>query len=487
MSHDTAIGHLLRRAGFGLSRVDSEDWNQLSYQRAVDQLIDHESIPDDVDSHIGSRGYLGISSQGDFNPNRQIFDARQRWLFRLVHTQRPLQEKMALFWHNYFATGYNKIAGQIGSNAATRSLAETRDRNFPSGPRGQIDLFRERGLGNFEVLLRMVSADAAMVAWLDGDTNTKAKPQENYARELMELFTIGVDSFTESDVYEGARVFTGWNLRIVGYDPDNEDEFYAQFFYRQTEHDTDSKTFSFPIYSGGGNTIPGRSAISGMQDGYDLIGALVRHPNTGPRLARKLYAFFVNEFDSPDEILIQQLSSTYYSSGFNIRAVVRQLLLSDQFQDPANHWARYSWPVEYVTRLIREVGWTGFSAASAIFPLMNMGQSLFEPPDVSGWALGPSWFSSGTMLERMNFSAALAENQRIALRNDALASAATPDSFLDHFLGQLTLPHLPGEARASLIQYLEAGGGWTGSHSQVTTKSSGLVHLLGASSEYQFV
>ena len=120
-------------------------------------------------------------------------------------------------------------------------------------------------------------------------------------------------------------------------------------------------------------------------------------------------------------------------------------------------------------------------------PLANMGQTLFEPPDVAGWSLGPAWFSTGTMLARMNFAAALAENQRIALRNASLGSAATADAFLNHFLEQLTLPDLSGEVRATLIQYLEAGGGWTGSTSQVTTKSSGLVHLLGASSEYQFV
>ena len=488
MSHpDPAIAHLLRRAGFGLTAADADVWNQLGFAGAVARLVDYESVTDDVDDHIGSSGYLGTTTRGPFEPDYRIFDARQRWLFRLVHTQRPLQEKMALFWHNHFATGFGKIAGQIGPSAASRALAEKRSPDLPSGPRGQLELFRDRALGNFETLLRTVSQDAAMVAWLDGLTNTKEKPQENYARELMELFTIGVDSFTESDVYEGARVFTGWNLRPVGYDPQNPDEWYAAFFYNQTQHDVEPKTFSFPIYSGGGRTIPSRPALIGMQDGWDLIGALVRHPKTGPRLARKLYAFFVNEVDPPDEALIRQLSTTYYASHFNMREVVRQLLLSNAFQDPANRWARYSWPIEFVARLIREVGWTGFSAGFAMGPLANMGQTLFEPPDVAGWSLGPAWFSTGTMLARMNFAAALAENQRIALRNASLGSAATADAFLNHFLEQLTLPDLSGEVRATLIQYLEAGGGWTGSTSQVTTKSSGLVHLLGASSEYQFV
>ncbi len=487
MSHlDPAIAHLLRRAGFGLNAADAESWNQLGLVGAVAQLVDYESVTDDVDDHIGTPGYLGTTSRGPFEPDYRISDARQRWLFRLVHTQRPLQEKMALFWHNHFATGFGKIAGQLGAPAASRALAAKPNRDFP-GLRGQLEVFRDLALGNFEELLRTVSQDPAMVAWLDGNTNTKEKPQENYARELMELFTIGVDTFTESDVHEGARVFTGWNLRPLGRDREDRRERYAGFFYNQRQHDVEPKTFSFPIYADGGRTIPARPMLIGMQDGHDLIGALVRHPETGPRLARKLYAFFVNEFDPPDEALVQQLSATYYATNFNMREVVRALLLSDAFHDQANHWARYSWPVELVARMIREVGWTGFSAGAATVPMANMGQTLFEPPDVSGWSLGPAWFSTGTMLARMNFAAALAENQRIAIAGPALGAAASPASFLDHFLDQLTLPDLNSDVRATLIEYLESGGGWTGSQSQVTTKSSGLVHLLAASSEYQFV
>jgi uncharacterized protein (DUF1800 family) len=487
MSHlDPAIAHLLRRAGFGLNAADADSWNRLGLAGAVARLVDYESVPDDVDDSIGVPGYLGTTSRGPFEPDRRISDARQRWLFRLVHTQRPLQEKMALFWHNHFATGFGKIAGQIGPRAASRALGEKPDPGF-SNIRGQLEVFRDLALGNFEQLLRTVSQDPAMVAWLDGDTNTKEKPQENYARELMELFTIGVDTFTESDVHAGARVFTGWNLQYLGFDRDDPSLQHVVFFYNPRQHDTEPKTFSFPIYPDGGQTIPRRPGVLGMQDGHDLIAALVRHPETGPRLARKLYAFFVNEFDPPDEALVQKLSATYYATGFNMREVVRELLLSDAFHDPANHWTRYSWPVELVARMIREVGWSGFSAGAAIVPLANMGQTLFEPPNVSGWSLGPAWFSTGTMLARMNFAASLAENQRFAIAGPALGAAASPASFLNHFLDQLTLPDLSNDVRAALLEYLESGGGWTGSSSQVTTKSSGLVHLLAASSEYQFV
>ena len=234
--------------------------------------------------------------------------------------------------------------------------------------RGQYELFRQYALGNFRDPLIQVSLDPAMVAWLDGDTNVKANPQENYARELMELFTMGVDFYTESDVYAGARVFTGWNLYR------NRTDEYSTFVYRGDQHDGLSKTFSFPIYPDGGKTIPARSAFyDGQQDGLDLINAVAAHPETGPRLARKLYAFFVSEFKTPPETFIQQLAGVYYSSGYDMRAVVRTLLRSTEFQDPANYFTRYSWPVEFVARLIKGVGWAGFSAGSTTTPLANMG------------------------------------------------------------------------------------------------------------------
>ena len=480
---DPSIAHLLRRAGFGASAADAEVWNPLSVTAAIDRLVDFERIPDDVDGKIGSLGYLGTTSRGPFDPDNRVSDARQRWLFRMVHSERPLQEKMALFWHNHFATGYGKIAGQLGGPAAARAMAATPAAN-PNGVRGQLELFRQFALGNFRDMLVAVSQDPAMVAWLDGDTNFKEKPQENYARELMELFTMGVEFYTESDVYEGARVFTGWNLRRRGTDRDDR---YAEFFYNGNQHDTGTKTFSFAIYPDGGNTIPARAAADGLQDGFDLINAVANHPETGPRLVRKLYSFLVNEFSAPDGALVQALAATYYSTGFDMKEVVRALLQSVPFQDPANYWTRYSWPAEFVARLIREVGWTGFSANQATTPMANMGQTLFEPPDVAGWALGSAWFSTGTLLARMNFASTLAENQRIALRDAALSSAQTPESFLSYFLDTLSLPDLDSSVRNALLDYLRAGGTWTGSTSQVTTKASGLVHLLGASSEYQFV
>ena len=482
---DPAVAHLLRRAGFGISTADAKFWSNRTLASSIDRVINYENVSDDVDGHIGDRGYLGITSKGGFRPSTELSDAQQRWLFRMVHTKRPLQEKMALFWHNYFATGYDKVRGQLGKYAAARALA-AKPSEDPSGTKGQLELFRESALGNFRDLLIGVSKDPAMVAWLDGDTNVKKKPQDNYARELMELFTVGVGVYTEDDVEAGARVFTGWNLRRAD-NPRVKENRYYQFNYRAVQHDTKSKKFSFPIYGSGSKTIPRRSGADGMQDGIDLINALARHPATGPRLARKLYAYFVDEFAEPDAALVKQLALTYYSTDFDMRQVVRVLFESPQFQDSSRYWRRYSWPAEYVARLIREVGWVGLSAKSALVPLANMGQTLFEPPDVAGWPLGQSWFSTGAMLSRMNFASTLAKNQRYELQGDALSYASSPEAFLSYFLERMALPPLDSAVRNELLNYLRAGGSWSGSSSQVSTKGAGLVHLLGASAEYQFV
>ncbi len=482
MAVDPAIAHLVRRAGFGYSPADGDTLNQMSVPAVIDALVDYEQVPDAVDDNIGMPGFLGITTRGPFQPNERITDARQRVLFRMVHTRRPLQEKMALFWHNHFATGFSKIAGQIGADGASRALGAKPSEDV-NGLRGQYELFREYALGNFRDLLIQVSQNPAMVAWLDGDTNLKANPQENYARELMELFTIGVEFYTESDVYEGARVFTGWNLA----NNRTADTRYSTFRYRPDQHDTESKTFSFPIYPDGGKTIAARSSTNGMQDGLDFINAVAAHPQTGPRLARKLYAFFVSEFTPPPEALVQQLAGVYYATGYDMRSVVRTLLSSADFQDPTHYFARYSWPVEFVVRLIRSVGWTGYSAGAAIGTLANMGQILFEPPDVSGWRLGTNWFSTGTLLARMNFASSLAANQQFNLRDAATPQAGTPEALRAYMIDRLGPAPYDSQVQSDLLDYVNAGGVWTGSSTQVRAKAAGLAHLIGGSSEYQFV
>lgn len=468
-----AMDHLLRRAGFGASGDELAAYDQLSTAQAVDRLVNYDAIPDTVDSKIGQPGYVGTTSQGAFSPDTVITDARQRWLFRMVHSDRPLQEKMTLFWHNYFATGYSKVAGAVKAQNGTRLM------------NGQMEFLRANPLGTLRDLLLGIAKDPAMLIWLDGDTNTKTQPQENFGRELMELFSRGVGYYTESDVYAAARVFTGWNLSHTGGAIDDPNTTFS-FVYNANAHETSPKTFSFPIYPDGSQTIPARSASAGMQDGIDLINALAMHSETAHRVVTKLYNFFVSETVPADPGFIDQLANTYLANGSAIKPVVEQILSSPRFQDPSVVFTCYSWPVEFVVRAIKETGWTGFSVGTTLSPLINMGQELFEPPNVAGWVLGQSWFSTGSMLARMNFASTLSLNQKFRLATAAAVARGSAGALVDYMTTRLSAD-FEADTLGDLMTYASAGGAWTGSDAQLQTKASGLAHLILGSPEYQFV
>jgi uncharacterized protein (DUF1800 family) len=478
---EPAMEHLLRRAGFGASQEEIDQYVALGYQATIARLVNYESVPDDVDSFIGSPGYAGIAVNGRLLPQENVAHARARWIFRMIHSQRPLQEKMTLFWHNHFATAVSKVTGTLGSPEGTRYMT-AKPSEDPNQVKGQIEVLRDFALGNFRDLLVAMAKDVAMLVWLDGRLNVRNRPQENFARELMELFTMGVATFSEEDVYAAARVFTGWNLSR----PSNA---YYTFVYNPNQHDTTAKDFSFPVYSNGSRTIPARTAAEGMQDGLDFINAVAAHPMTGPRLATKLYRFFISETDTPDPKLIESLSKIYYRSNFEMRPVVATLLLSPQFTSSKSHFTRYSWPVEFVVRAIKEVGWTGFaiSDANVMTPLLNMGQQLYEPPDVNGWELGTGWFSSGAMLARMNFASTLAFIQKFNLRDTTRGQAGSPEDLVALMSDRLTPSPFSSNGYNALVDYTRAGGGWTGSDTQLATKASGLAHLIVGSGEYQLV
>jgi uncharacterized protein (DUF1800 family) len=425
-----------------------------------------------------------MTSRGPFSPNTDLADARQRWLFRMLHTNRPLQEKMTLFWHDHFATGFTKIAGEVGGAEATRYMAAKASED-PGGVRGQIEMFRDTALGSFRDLLVSVAQDVAMLIWLDGRTNTKDKPQENFAREIMELFTLGVGRFSEDDVYAAARVFTGWNLSRPGDRAAGTQR--LEFLYRPGQHDGDAKSFSFPIYPDGSRTIPARDPRDGLQDGMDFIAALARHPDTARHLAIKLYRFFVSERGDVGEAFIARVGSVYGSSGFDMKLVMREVLLSPEFWAAEARFARHAWPSEVVIRALKDVGWQGFSLNDALIPLSNMGQSLFDPPDVNGWEGGASWFSTGAMLSRMNFASTLAANQQFRLAQEALPFGKSSAALLYHVLGLVGTAPLPPAVVNELAAYLTATGPWTGTLPQLQVKVPGLVHLVAGTPEYQFV
>jgi uncharacterized protein (DUF1800 family) len=402
----------------------------------------------------------------------------------MVHSPAPLQEKMALFWHHHFATAHSKIANEVGSNDMATRMMAAKPSEDPAGARGQVELFRQNALGNFRQLLVDVAQDVAMLYWLDNRLNTRTRPQENFARELMELFTFGVEHYTENDVYAAARVFTGWTVRNTG--TRNTPEAYFAFTYNAGQHDPTPKDFSFPVYSSGSQRIEARPAAQGMQDGIDLISALAVHPETARRLARRLWTWFVSETETPSPTFVESIANVYLRNDTNMRPVIRAVLFSPDFTSAARFHQRYSWPVEFVVRTLKEVGHVGFSVDAAIPPLLNMGQQLYEPPDVNGWELGPAWFSTAAMLSRMNFAAQLSRNQRFELRNAARGSGDSPETLVAFVLERLALPQPDPPVHQALVDYVRAGG-WTGSDAQLLNKAGGLFHLLAGSAGYQFV
>jgi len=296
---------------------------------------------------------------------------------------------------------------------------------------------------------------------------------------------VGVGNYTEADVYAAARVFSGWNLQQPGLVADGSRHY--EFIYIAGQHETTAKTFSFPIYADGNKTIPARSAADGMQDGVDLINALAANPNTARYLATKLYRFFVSEFGAVNVTFVSRVASVYLQSRYDMKAVMREVLQSPEFWDESAYFARYAWPVEFVVRALKDVGWVGFSVNDALTPLANMGQILFEPPDVSGWDAGQTWFSTSATLARMNFASSLATNQKFKLATAAKGASKTPEALLSYFSDALVGAPSDSGTTTELMSYLGATGAWTGSDVQLQAKAPGLVHLIAGSPEYQFV
>ena len=314
------------------------------------------------------------------------------------------------------------------------------------GPQGQIELFRQYALGNFRNLLIEVAKDPAMLVWLDGRTNTRARPQENFGREIMELFTFGVGNYTEQDVYAAARVFTGWNLRAVATPGGaNDPTTYYEFVYNANQHDTTAKTFTF------GSTATTRRFRRALPPTGCRTASTSSRRWRGTRKRRGAWRASCGISLSPTSrrpTRVRRDDRRRVPPQQHRDEAGRQRTSSDRgwFLDPTSWYTRYSWPVEFVVRAIREVGWEGFSVDTARTPLTNMGQTLFEPPDVAGWELGRGWFSTGAMLARMNFAATLAANQKFNLARAAAPYRSTPENVLDFFLDRLSpspFEHVP--------------------------------------------
>ena len=285
------------------------------------------------------------------------------WLYRMIFTPFPLRERMTLFWHNHFAT----------SNAKVNSTVLMQRQN---------DLLRENALGNFSPMLKAMARDAAMLQWLDCTANRKAHPNENYAREVMELFSLGRGNYTEKDVQEAARSFTGTFVQ--------NDKYKAV----PAQHDDGEKT------------VLGKK---GRFTGDDIGGILLEQKACAEFLAKKLFRQFVSEVDVPSNELIAPLAESLRKADYDIKVPVAMILRSQLFHDRAMRRKRVKSPVDFTVGMIRslEILKPTVSADALAEATGRMGQAVFAPPSVAGWEEGPSWINTTTTLARSNFVLAL--------------------------------------------------------------------------------
>jgi len=431
------LAHLMRRAGFGATRDELEGYAAQGYTATVDELLnpgDADVMPDDI-----IRRY-----HVDQSELRQLDGAGANWLYRMITTRCPLEEKIALFWHGLFATGYSKL------NQARALL-------------NQIDMFRNHGLGRFDNLLVELSRDPAMLLWLDNTDNHKGAINENYGRELLELFSMGIGNYTEDDIKECSRAFTGWTLGNAEYMAvrAGKDSIWPysriawHFQFRDWDHDDGEKTFL-------GET--------GNFNGEDIIEIIARQEPTARFVCTRLFQFFAaDKVEGEGEQVIEDMMKAYFESGYEIRAVLRTLFLSDYFTAEKARYARVKGPVELLVGAIRQAGSyrePTLGVHQLAYQGFYMGQGLLQPPSVEGWHEGMEWIDSGSLVERVNFVAQeLSSLDKPGVRAiiDRLAGAndgvLTPEQLVDQCLDLLGPVAVEDNTRAALVDFAAAGGG----------------------------
>ena len=426
------MAHLFRRAGFGATRDELDRYCLQGYRATVEELL-HPEAAAPIEEDVIRRYHV------DQNSLMLIESSQAYWLYRIINTNAPLQEKMALFWHGLFATAYGKL-------------------NHAKAVVNQTDLFRNHGLGNFRTLLIQISRDPAMIFWLDNKDNHDGAPNENYGRELLELFSMGIGNYTEEDVKNCARAFTGWTINNAHYMGvrASRDSIWPhgrldwQFCYRPDDHDDSVKTFL---------------EETGRFNGEDVVDIIVRQPSTAWFVARNLYQFFVS--DQPDEAAIQELAGVFQETNGDIRSVMRAMFLSEFFRSETVRLAKVKSPAELVAGTARLAGSHRFPEWTIVNLAMDanfMGQEILNPPTVEGWHTGQEWIDTGNLVERINSAALEIGNaelpgvQRIIAKLRAAGDVLTPEQAVDLCLDALGQFETGTDTRRNLIAYANRWG-----------------------------
>ena len=457
------MAHLMRRAGFGAGRDELEARAEQGYEATVEDLLNPDNHPP-VDDDVLFRYFPNY--EGGMAP----VQSQAHWLYRMVNTQRPLEEKMVLFWHQLFATGNSKI-------------------DNPPEMVQQIAMFRRHALARFPGILVELAKNPAMIYWLDNNGNHKGAINENWGRELLELFSMGVGNYSEDDIKEASRAFTGWTIapkipRLpLG-------RFYWEFEYDPADHDFEEKTFL---------------GEKGNFNGDDIINIIVRQPATARFLCRHLYNFFVadevqvpawNDTPPRDPEAIEVLTQAYFESDYDLKAVLRTLFNSDFFKN--SRFTRVKSPAELVVSTLRLSGGfngprEGYQAAAA--ECAFQGQELLNPPSVESWHTGEEWIDGGALVRRVNFAARYLSDTQMPgisaiverLREQG---SLTPERFVDECLDQMGPLEVEESTRRELINQVSEGGDirWDGDEvaADAERRAGITLALVAASREYQF-
>jgi uncharacterized protein (DUF1800 family) len=358
--------HLLSRTGFGASYGEIREIQALDYEAAVDRLLAGTSVtpvtpaPAWISNPITGRpGKEGSLSRNEKKARQKMqreraLELKGWWYSEMIDTPSQLLEKMTLFWHNHFTSSVKKVKA-------------------PYLLYHQNMLLRQNATGNFADLLHDIAKDPAMVLYLDTQTNLKKSPNENFARELLELFTLGEGNYTEVDIKEGARAFSGWSV----------DKKTGKFRIRARQHDEGEKSFM---------------GHKGNFDGDELIDVLLKDQRTAESITRKLWIEFVS--DTPDTVQVEMLARQFRDSSYELGPLLKALLMSPAFRDPGNRGTLIKSPVELTVGTIRTLEIPVMETRPLVHYGRVLGQDIFDPPNVKGWAGGTSWIDTNTLLLR---------------------------------------------------------------------------------------
>jgi uncharacterized protein (DUF1800 family) len=447
LDESARIALLLRRAGFAAGPNDFQRYADLGWEATLQELLHPETVGDDLDALLGSL-------HGGLLDLQNLEDVQTWWLYRMLQTRRPLLEKLTLFWHGHFAVANYKVNNALQMHQ-------------------HVELLRANALGRFDDLLMAVSKDPAMLVWLDGAVNRRNAPNENYGRELLELYTLGIGNYDEDDVLSAARAFTGWNLRN------------GQFFFDENNHDAGDKTFL---------------GQRGPFDGGDILGILANEPATAKRISEKLFAFFA--YPDPEPEVLASLVDTYTSSGHDIRSLVEAILRSDALYSDRSQFEHLKSPIEYVVGTARVLG-ARVRERELVPVLRALGQEILNPPNVAGWPGGAYWINPSTLLTRFNFAARLSSARGQPGDGGEIKPAdllgalntSDPANAVDGVLALAGGLELSADAHQALVAYLQSPltypQGFTGQPNAAQRQAAtdarlrGVVLLALASSDYQ--